>query len=77
MSLKKLAITTLPIVAVLVMALLALALVTEIPAYAQIDDAPTCSTGTAVPDISDNPGLVSDCEALLAPRAMLWRGPRR
>ena len=68
MSLKRLAITTLPAVAVLAVALLAPALVTEIPAYAQTGEAPTCSTGTAVPDISDNPGLVSDCEALLAGR---------
>ena len=31
----------------------------------------TCSTGTAVPDPDNNPGLVSDCEALLASRDTL------
>ena len=71
LRLRRVVITTLTVVAVLVTALLALALATELPAYAQIDDAPTCSTGTAVPDISDNPGLVSDCEALLASRDAL------
>ena len=30
-----------------------------------------CSTGTAVPDPANNPGLVSDCEALLASRDTL------
>ncbi len=31
----------------------------------------TCSTGSAVPDAANNPGLVSDCEALLASRDTL------
>ena len=30
-----------------------------------------CSTGSAVPDAANNPGLVSDCEALLASRDTL------
>ena len=30
-----------------------------------------CSNGIAVPDPSNNPGLVSDCEALLAARDTL------
>ena len=30
-----------------------------------------CSAGTAVPDAANNPGLVSDCEALLAARNIL------
>ena len=32
-----------------------------------------CSTGNAVPDAGNNPGLVSDCEALLASRDTLAR----
>ena len=39
--------------------------------HAQGDAAPTCATGTAVPDEANNPGLVSDCEALLASRDTL------
>ena len=35
-------------------------------ASADVIDAPTCSTGGAVPDAANNPGLVSDCESLLA-----------
>ena len=35
-----------------------------------------CTTGRAVPDAADNPGLVSDCEALLASRDAL-RGSAR
>ena len=30
-----------------------------------------CATGSAVPDTANNPGLVSDCEALLASRDTL------
>ena len=39
--------------------------------HAQGDAAPTCATGVAVPDAANNPGLVSDCEALLASRDTL------
>ena len=35
-------------------------------AQAQTQTSGDCSNGIAVPDPSDNPGLVSDCEALLA-----------
>ena len=41
------------------------------PASADVNDAPTCSTGGAVPDAANNPGLVSDCESLLAGRDTL------
>ena len=34
-------------------------------------NAGTCSTGGAVADVANNPGLVSDCEALLAARDTL------
>ena len=68
MSLKKAGFTILPVVAVLVAALLAPALIKHLPAYAQTSDVPTCATGGAVPDAANNPGLVSDCEALLAGR---------
>ncbi len=34
-----------------------------------------CETGTAVPDAANNPGLVSDCEALLASRDTLAGTP--
>ena len=48
--------------------LLALVLATIQSASAQTNDAPTCATGSAVPNAAGNPGLVSDCEALLASR---------
>ena len=51
--------------------LLAGIIVTIRPALAQNGTTPTCSTGTAVPDPTNNPGLVSDCEALLAARDTL------
>ncbi len=35
------------------------------------DDVPTCSTGDAVSDPGDNPGLVQDCETLLSIRDTL------
>ena len=54
-----------PALVALVVALLAPALIERLPAHAQSGDPPTCSTGTAVPDPANNPGLVSDCEALL------------
>ena len=41
------------------------------PASADVIDAPTCSTGGAVPDAANNPGLVSDCESLLVGRDTL------
>ena len=40
-------------------------------AQAQTQTSGDCSNGIAVPDPSDNPGLVSDCEALLAGRDTL------
>ena len=40
------------------------------PASAQTDTS-SCATGVAVPDAANNPGLVSDCEALLASRDTL------
>ena len=52
------------------MALLAAALVPLLPAHAQ-GNAASCANGTAVPDPSNNPGLVSDCEALLSARDTL------
>ena len=51
--------------------LLAGIIVTIRPALAQNGTTPTCSSGTAVPDPTNNPGLVSDCEALLASRDTL------
>ena len=41
------------------------------PAIAQSTTAATCATGTAVPDPDNNPGLVSDCEALITSRDTL------
>ena len=55
--------------AVVALILLAGVLVTIRPALAQTSN--TCATGTAVPDPDNNPGLVSDCEALLASRDTL------
>ena len=52
------------------MVLLAVMLPTVHPASAQTDTTP-CATGVAVPDAANNPGLVSDCEALLASRDTL------
>ena len=60
-----------PVVAVLVVALLVPVLIKQLPVYAETIDAPTCATGDAVPDVADNPGLVSDCGALLLSRDML------
>ena len=43
--------------------------VTVVAAEAATDtqqDTSACATGGAVPDAANNPGLVSDCEALLA-----------
>ena len=52
------------------LALLGATLALVLTAYAQ-SEAATCTTGTAVPDPANNPGLVSDCEALLASRDTL------
>ena len=52
------------------MALLAAALVPHYLAFAQSNRG-SCSDGVAVPDPSNNPGLVSDCEALLRARDTL------
>ena len=62
---------TLLAVAVVILALLSAWLVLVSPASAQSDDAPTCANGGAVPGPDNNPGLVSDCEALLASRDTL------
>ena len=56
---------------VIVPVLLAVVLAAIQSASAQTNDAPTCATGSAVPNAAGNPGLVSDCEALLASRDTL------
>ena len=63
-------IPVLPTVAAGAMALLAAVFVPLLPTYAQ-GNAASCANGIAVPDPSDNPGLVSDCEALLSARGTL------
>ena len=60
----------LPVAVVGALALLAGAAVLAAAAFAQGNQA-TCSTGVAVTDPANNPGLVSDCEALLASRDTL------
>ena len=68
------------------LALLVAMLVLIHPASAE-SDAASCATGGAVEDAANSPGLVSDCEALLAARdtlagtarlcwrhGTLWRG---
>ena len=50
--------------------LLAVTLVVAHPAYAQTDTA-SCATEGAVADAADNPGLVTDCDTLLAGRDTL------
>ena len=60
--------TTVPALAVTGLLLLAFVVVTIRTATAQTTTPPTCATGTAVPDPDNNPGLVSDCEALLEAR---------
>ena len=62
-------IATVSALAVVALILLAGVLVTIRPALAQTSN--TCPAGTAVPDPDNNPGLVSDCEALLAGRDTL------
>ena len=60
----------LPAAAFGVLALLATMLVIVHPASAQ-SDTTHCAAGVAVPDAANNPGLVSDCEALLEARDTL------
>ena len=60
-----------PAFAIVTLVLLGAALVTVRSTSAQSTETPTCSTGAAVPDPDNNPGLVSDCEALLASRDTL------
>ena len=62
-------IITVSVLGVGVLILLAGVLVDIRPALAQTSN--TCATGTAIPDPANNPGLVSDCEALLASRDAL------
>ena len=68
MGLRSTAMAIAPAFALATLVLLAATLVTVGSTSAQSTTTPTCSTGTAVPDASNNPGLVSDCEALLASR---------
>ena len=56
--------------AVITLALLAAVLVPDHPASAQTD-ADSCAAGGAVADAANNPGLVSDCDTLLAARDTL------
>ena len=56
--------------AVITLALLAAVFVPAHPASAQSDASP-CAAGGAVADPANNPGLVSDCDALLAARDTL------
>ena len=56
--------------------LLAMALLVSIPSVASAQSSPPpppslCAAGTAVPDAANNPGLVADCDALLAARDTL------
>ena len=71
MSLRRTVIVAVPAIAMVTLVLLAATLTFVRSASAQSTDAPTCSTGAAVSDPDDNPGLVSDCEALLASRDTL------
>ena len=71
MSLRKTLIAIVPAVAMATLVLLTVALITIRSTSAQSTDTPTCSTSAAVPDPDNNPGLVSDCEALLASRDTL------
>ena len=58
------------LMAVGALALLAVTLLVANPALAQ-SDAASCATEGAVADAADNPGLVADCDALLAGRDTL------
>ena len=55
---------------VVALVLIAAMTVLAIAVYAQSNGA-SCASGTVVPDPANNPGLVSDCEALLASRDAL------
>lgn len=59
--------------AVAALALLSVTLAPALSAQAQ-SDVSTCSTGIAVPNPANDPGLVSDCQALLASRDTLAGG---
>ena len=59
--------------AVITLALLAAMLVAAHPASAQSDTA-SCATGGAVANPANNPGLVSDCDTLLAARDIMAGG---
>ena len=59
-----------PVVPLVGLALASVLFVLAQPAYAQSDAGP-CASGSAVEDADNNPGLVSDCEALLAARDIL------
>ena len=63
-------IPALPTIAAGAMALLAAVFVPLLPTYAQ-GNAGSCGNGITVPDPSNNPGLVSDCEVLLSARDTL------
>ena len=71
MSLRRAFVAIGPAVALATLVLLAATFTVVRSASAQSTDTPTCSTGAAVPDPANNPGLVSDCEALLAGRDTL------
>ena len=60
-----------PAIAVVALALLAAVFVLVNPVSAQRGVAASCSTGGAVSDAANNPGLVSDCDTLLAARDTL------
>ena len=61
-----------PAIAVAALILIAAVLVPAHPASAQSDPT-SCAAGGAVADPANNPGLVSDCDALLAARDTLGR----
>ena len=75
MKLGRLARSTAALAAVALLGAAAAGLVATKDALATSATGP-CTTGRAVPDAVDNPGLVSDCEALLASRDAL-RGSAR
>ena len=60
-----------PAIAVAALILIAAVLVPAHMASAQRGGDPSCSTAGAVSDAANNPGLVSDCETLLAARDIL------
>ena len=60
----------LPVTAIVTLALLAAVLLPANPASAQSGATP-CAAGDAVADAANNPGLLADCDALLAARDTL------